>query len=127
MQIRNDYEKEVFNGDIGRIVEVDPEELKLEVLYPGRGRVSYDSEDLGELVPAYAITVHKSQGSKYPCVVILLLKQHYMLLQRNLLYTAVTRAKERVVLVGSRQAVAMAVGNDRPIQRYTHLARRLKR
>jgi len=127
MQIRNDYEKEVFNGDIGRIVEVDPEELKLEVLYPGRGRVRYAHEEFEELVPAYAITVHKSQGSEYPCVVIVLLKQHYMLLQRNLLYTAVTRAKERVVLVGSRQAVGMAVRNDRPIQRYTRLARRLKR
>jgi exodeoxyribonuclease V alpha subunit len=126
MQIRNDYDKEVFNGDIGRIVAVDPEELKLEVLYPGRGRVSYAQEDLDELVPAYAITVHKSQGSEYPCVVIVLLKQHYMLLQRNLLYTAVTRARERVIVVGSRQAIAMAVRNDRPIQRYTYLARRLR-
>jgi exodeoxyribonuclease V alpha subunit len=126
MQIRNDYDKEVFNGDIGRIVAVDPEELKLEVLYPGRGRVSYAQEDLDELVPAYAITVHKSQGSEYPCVVLLLLKQHYLLLQRNLLYTAVTRARERVVVVGSKQAVAMAVGNDKPIQRYTRLAQRLK-
>jgi exodeoxyribonuclease V alpha subunit len=126
MQIRNDYEKEVFNGDIGRIVEVDSEELQLEVLYPGRGRVSYAQEDLDELVVAYAITVHKSQGSEYPCVVIVLLKQHYMLLQRNLLYTAVTRARERVIVVGSRQAIAMAVRNDRPIQRYTYLARRLR-
>jgi len=126
MQVRNDYEKEVFNGDIGRIVEVDPEGLKLEVRYPGRGRVGYAQEDLDELVPAYAITVHKSQGSEYPCVVLVLLKQHYLLLQRNLLYTAVTRAKERVVLVGSRQAVGMAVRNDRPIQRYARLAQRLK-
>jgi len=127
MQVRNDYEKEVFNGDIGRIVEVDPEEFTLEVRYPGRGRVFYAQEELDELVPAYAITVHKSQGSEYPCVVLVLLRQHYLLLQRNLLYTAVTRARERVVLVGSRQAVGMAVGNDRPVQRYSRLASRLQR
>ena len=125
MQVRNDYAKEVFNGDIGRVAAVDPEGLTLEVAFPGRGRVVYAQEELEQLVPAYAITIHKSQGSEYPCAVLVLLRQHYLLLQRNLLYTAITRARERVVLVGSRQAVAMAVRNARPVRRYSRLARRL--
>lgn len=124
MQIRNNYEKDVFNGDIGRISFVDMEEKTLCVRYDDR-TVGYDADELDELVPAYAISIHKSQGSEYPAVVIPLLTQHYVLLQRNLIYTAVTRGKRLVVLVGEPKALAMAIKNNRMQKRYTWLARRL--
>ena len=120
MQIKNNYEKDTFNGDIGRIVGIDPEEQKLRVAFDGRP-VDYEWSELDELVLAYAISVHKSQGSEYPAVVIPLLPQHYVMLQRNLLYTAITRGKRLVVLVGSRRAVAMAVKNNKVRHRYTNL------
>ncbi|MFQ5858621.1 MAG: ATP-dependent RecD-like DNA helicase [Anaerolineae bacterium] len=126
MQIRNNYEKEVFNGDIGRIVAVDRDEQQIQVWYPDRGRVSYALTDLNELVLAYAITIHKSQGSEYRAVVFPLLTQHYLMLQRNLLYTAVTRAKELVVLVGSKKAMGIAVHNDKELGRYSKLRDRLR-
>lgn len=125
MQIKNNYEKEVFNGDIGRIARINPEEQEIQVQYEDR-RVSYDYSDLDELVLAYAISVHKSQGSEYPAVVLPLLKQHFVMLQRNLLYTAITRAKKLLVIVGDKKALAMAVRNARPQERYTSLQRRLK-
>ena len=125
MQIRNNYEKDVYNGDIGRIVQVDAEEQEIWVQFEDR-RVSYDYADLDELVLAYAISVHKSQGSEYPAVVLSLLNQHYVMLQRNLLYTAITRAKKLLVIVGDKKALAMAVKNARPQRRYTGLQRRLK-
>jgi exodeoxyribonuclease V alpha subunit len=125
MQIRNDYEREVYNGDIGRIREVDPETRELLVAFDGR-TVPYDFSDLDELVPAYAVSVHKSQGSEYPAVVIPLLTQHYLLLQRNLIYTAVTRGKRLVVIVGTAKALAIAVKNARTEKRYSHLACRLR-
>jgi len=124
MQITNNYEKEVFNGDIGRVVEVEHEEQNLAVKYEDRV-VDYDWSQLDELVLAYAISIHKSQGSEYPAVVIPILSQHYIMLQRNLLYTAITRAKKLVVLVGSKQAIAMATRNSRVQHRYTALAARL--
>jgi len=124
MQIINNYEKEVFNGDIGRVVGIEHEEQKLTVKYEDRA-VDYDWSQLDELVLAYAISIHKSQGSEYPAVVIPLLSQHYIMLQRNLLYTAITRAKRLVVLVGSRRAIAIATRNNRIQQRYTALATRL--
>lgn len=124
MQIRNNYDKEVFNGDLGRIVRVDREEQTVMVRVEGRD-VSYDFSEMDELVHAYAVSVHKSQGSEYPAVVIPLLTQHYMLLQRNLLYTAVTRGKKLVVLVGTRKALAIAVRNDRREKRYSLLAERI--
>jgi len=120
MQTKNNYEKDTFNGDIGRVVGIDPEEQKLRVAYDGRP-VDYEWSELDELVPAYAISVHKSQGSEYPAVVIPILPQHYVMLQRNLLYTAITRGKRMVVLVGSRRAVAMAVKNNKVRHRYTNL------
>ena len=125
MQIRNNYEKEVFNGDIGLISGIDPEKQTLVVTYDER-QVHYDSVDLDEIVLAYAITVHKSQGSEYPAVILPLLPQHFLLLQRNLIYTAVTRGRRLVVIVGSRKALAMGVHNDTAIKRFTCLEKRLK-
>ncbi|MEW6274523.1 MAG: ATP-dependent RecD-like DNA helicase [Bacillota bacterium] len=126
MQIKNNYEKEVFNGDIGRIARIDLEEQEIQVQFEDR-RVSYDYSDLDELTLAYAVSVHKSQGSEYPVVVLPLLKQHFVMLQRNLLYTAITRAKKLLVIVGDKKALAMAVRNARPQERYTGLQRRLRR
>ncbi|MGE5554209.1 MAG: ATP-dependent RecD-like DNA helicase [Betaproteobacteria bacterium] len=128
MQIRNNYQKGVFNGDIGRIIDLDPEEGALLVEFAGvaEGPVPYDRPELDELVLSYAITVHKAQGSEYPAVVLPLLTQHYLMLQRNLLYTAITRARRQVTLVGSSKAIAMAVRNNRRERRYTRLAERLR-
>jgi exodeoxyribonuclease V alpha subunit len=125
MQIRNNYEKEVFNGDIGRIESIDAERQAVVVVYEGRS-VSYDYLELDEIVLAYAISVHKSQGSEYPAVVIPILPQHYLLLQRNLIYTAVTRAKRLVVITGSKKALAMGVMNERTLKRHTFLTERLR-
>ena len=124
MQIRNNYEKDVFNGDIGRICSLDVDERELTVRYDDRN-VIYGFEELDELVPAYAISVHKSQGSEYPAVVIPVLTQHYIMLQRNLVYTGVTRGRKLVVLVGSRRALHMAIANNKTQKRYTWLAHRL--
>jgi exodeoxyribonuclease V alpha subunit len=124
MQTINNYEKEVFNGDIGRIVEIDPEEQRLLVRFEDRV-VGYEWSELDQLVLAYAISIHKSQGSEYPAVVVPILSQHYVMLQRNLLYTAITRARRLVVLVGSKRAIAMVVRNSRVQHRYTGLAARL--
>lgn len=125
MQIRNNYEKDVFNGDIGQVCYVDAEERELTVRFEDKN-VLYAQDELDELVPAYAISVHKSQGSEYPAVVIPILTQHYMLLQRNLLYTAVTRGKKLVIIVGSVRAMQMAVHNNKTHKRYTWLAERLR-
>jgi exodeoxyribonuclease V alpha subunit len=124
MQIRNNYELEVFNGDLGRIHAVDAEAQEVTVLYDGRP-VVYSWGDLDELVPGYACTIHKSQGSEYPAVVIPLHTQHYVLLQRNLLYTGITRGRRLVVLVGSRKAAAIAVRTNKVQARWTRLAARL--
>ncbi len=124
-KIRNNYDKQVFNGDIGRIVHIDPKVKRLDVQHDQR-MVSYDFEELDEVMLAYAVSVHKSQGSEYPAVVIPVTTQHYLLLQRNLIYTAVTRARKLVVLVGSRRALAIAVKNNAPGERYTRLSDRLK-
>jgi len=125
MQLRNNYDKDVFNGDIGTITTLDLEEQTMAVNVDGRP-VTYDWVDADELVLAYAASVHKAQGSEYPCVVLPLLTQHYLMLQRNLLYTAVTRAKKLVVIVGSRKALAMAVKNNKVAQRYSALDVRLR-
>ncbi len=120
MQIRNNYDKDVFNGDIGRITGIYPDVQEVIIMFDGR-RVIYDFADLDEIVLAYAVSVHKSQGSEYPAVVIPILTQHYLLLQRNLIYTAITRGRELVVLVGSRKALAIGIRNDKSQKRYTYL------
>jgi exodeoxyribonuclease V alpha subunit len=124
MQIRNNYDKEVFNGDIGRVSRIDAAGRVLWATFDGR-ELAYESGDLDELVLAYAVSVHKSQGSEYPAVIIPILTQHYVMLQRNLIYTAITRGRELAVLIGSRKALAIGVHNDKPRLRYTRLAERL--
>ena len=124
MQIRNDYDKEVYNGDIGEIAAIDLEMQHLTVMMDGRA-VRYDFLELDELVHAFAISVHKSQGSEFPAVVLPILTSHYMMLQRNLLYTAVTRARRLVVLVGQPKAIAMAVRNNAVTERHTGLRERI--
>jgi exodeoxyribonuclease V alpha subunit len=124
MQIRNDYDKDVFNGDIGYVAGVDLVEHTLVIDFEGR-KVTYDWSEADQLVLAYAISVHKSQGAEFPAVVLPVITQHYMMLQRNLLYTAVTRAKKLCVLAGSRRAIGIAVKNDRVSNRNTALAERL--
>jgi len=125
MQIRNNYDLEVFNGDIGRVVGIDAENRSAEVRYDDRV-VAYDYADLDELVLAYACSIHKAQGSEYPAVVIPVHTQHYVMLQRNLLYTALTRGKRLVVLIGTKKALAIAVKNNRIDERHTRLAERLR-
>ena len=120
MQIENDYDKEVYNGDIGYIDDVDPEDGELTASFDGRS-ITYGFGELDTLVPAYAATIHKSQGSEYPAVVIPVLTQHYAMLQRNLLYTGVTRGKRLVVLVGQKKAVAIAVRNVSGRRRWSKL------
>ncbi len=125
MQLRNNYDKDVFNGDMGIIQVIDLEDQELVIDMEGK-RVTYDFSDLDEITLAYAISVHKSQGSEYPVVVLPMLTQHYMMLQRNLFYTAITRAKKMVVIVGTRKAMAIAVKNDKIAQRWTALQERLQ-
>ena len=124
MQLRNDYEREVYNGDMGRVSAADPESGQVTVEFEGRS-VEYKSADLGALMPAYAVSVHKAQGAEFPAVIVPLLTQHFPLLQRNLLYTAVTRGKRLVVIVGSRKALAIALKNDKPRKRNSRLAVKL--
>ncbi|MCT4625709.1 ATP-dependent RecD-like DNA helicase [Halodesulfovibrio sp.] len=125
MQLRNNYDKDVFNGDIGRICVVNTEDKKLTVRFDDEKNVIYDFNELDELVPAYAISIHKSQGSEYQAVVIPVLTQHYVLLQRNLIYTGVTRGKKLVILVGSSKALTMAIKNNKMQKRFTYLSQRL--
>lgn len=125
IQTVNNYDKEVFNGDIGTITSIDLEEAELTIEFDGR-EVKYDVHELDEVSLAYAASIHKSQGSEYPAVVIPLAMQHYMLLERNLLYTGVTRGKKLVVVVGQPKALAMAVKNKRAARRLTALAERLR-
>jgi exodeoxyribonuclease V alpha subunit len=120
MQIENDYDKEVYNGDIGYVEDVDPDAGELSAVFDGRP-VNYGFGELDTLVPAYAATIHKSQGSEYPAVVIPILTQHYPMLQRNLLYTGITRGKRLVVLVGQKKAVAIAVRNASGRRRWSKL------
>jgi exodeoxyribonuclease V alpha subunit len=125
MQIRNNYSLEVWNGDLGRIEAIAEETREVDVRFDDRV-VRYDYADLDELVLGYACSIHKSQGSEYPAVVIPLHTQHYVMLQRNLLYTAITRARKLAVLVGSRRALAIAVKNSRLEERCTRLEERLR-
>ena len=121
---RNNYERDIFNGDLGRIIEINTRTSHVGVKFDQRV-VDLEFGELDELTHAYAITVHKSQGSEYRGVVIPILTQHYVMLQRNLLYTAVTRATELVILVGSHRAIALAVQNNQAQRRYSRLDVRL--
>lgn len=124
MQLRNDYDKQVFNGDIGFIASMDKIQRCLQVNFDNR-LVEYDFSELDQLSLAYAVSIHKAQGSEYPAVVIPFTTQHYVMLQRNLIYTALTRASRLAVLVGTKQALAIAIGNNAPQLRYTGLAAKL--
>ena len=125
MQLRNNYYKEVFNGDIGQVLGVAGDTGQLQVDFDGRV-IPYDPGEKEEITLAYAITVHKSQGNEFPAVLLVLTTQHYLLLQRNLLYTGITRGRHLVVLLGSKKALGMAISNDKPVRRYTYLAARLR-
>lgn len=126
LQLRNNYDKEVYNGDVGIVERVDEGEQELVVRFDDEREVRYAYSELDELELAYAVSIHKSQGSEYPCVVIPLLTQHYVMLQRNLLYTAITRGKRCVVIVGQGRAVGIAVRNDESKRRGSFLAERLR-
>jgi exodeoxyribonuclease V alpha subunit len=125
MQLKNNYYKEVFNGDIGQVAGFIPDTGQLMVEFDGR-KVFYDSGEGDEITLAYAVTVHKAQGSEFPGVIIILTTHHYLLLQRNLLYTALTRGRRLVVLLGTKRALAMAIKNDQPVRRYTDLTAKLR-
>jgi exodeoxyribonuclease V alpha subunit len=124
IQTENDYDKDVFNGDIGQIVKIDPVEREVTIRFDQR-EVVYDFGELDEIALAYAITIHKSQGSEFPAIVTPLAMQQYLLLQRNLVYTGITRGKKLVVLIGQRRALAMAVRNNKTESRFTGLLSRL--
>jgi len=124
MQLRNNYDKDVYNGDVGFVKSVEPESRSMVVLFDGRP-VQYGPGDLDELVLAYAMTVHKSQGSEYPAVIVMIHTQHYVMLQRNLLYTAITRGRKLVLLIGVPYAVERAIANNSVRERRTSLAERL--
>jgi exodeoxyribonuclease V alpha subunit len=125
IQTENDYKKEVFNGDIGAIEKIDPVEQELSIRFDDR-LVKYDFGELDEVSLAYAVTIHKSQGSEFPAVVMPVAMQHYMLLQRNLIYTGITRAKQLLVVVGQKKALGLAVRNDQSRKRYSGLLQSLK-
>jgi exodeoxyribonuclease V alpha subunit len=120
MQLRNNYDKNVFNGDIGSVVGTDNENKTMYISFEGR-MVDYKFEDLDEITLAYAVTVHKSQGSEFPCIILPLTTSHYMMLQRNLLYTAITRATKLLILIGTKRALAMGVNNNKVRNRFTSL------
>jgi exodeoxyribonuclease V alpha subunit len=125
IQTENNYKKEIFNGDIGTIEKIDPVEQELSIRFDER-LVTYDYGELDEVSLAYAVTIHKSQGSEFPAVVIPIAMQHYMLLQRNLIYTGITRAKRLLVVVGQRKALGLAVRNDQARKRYSGLLSSLR-
>ena len=125
IQTRNNYDKEVFNGDIGHISSIESQPVKIIVTYDGNRRVNYEPGELDELQPAYAITIHKSQGSEFPCVIIPLAMAHFVMLERSLIYTAVTRGKKLVVIVGESKALGMAVRQAGARKRWTGLKERL--
>jgi exodeoxyribonuclease V alpha subunit len=124
MQTQNNYDKDVYNGDIGFIQSIDTVEQYLNVNFEGR-TVIFDWSEVDQLTLAYVISVHKAQGSEFPAVVMPIVTQHYTMLQRNLLYTAITRARKLCVLAGSRRAISMAVRNNKVAQRFTALEWRL--
>ncbi len=125
MQLKNDYNKEVFNGDLGMVMDIDHTEKEVIINFDERDIV-YDYADLNEITLAWATSIHKSQGSEYPVVILPLYTQHYVMLSRNLFYTGLTRAKQLALIVGSEKAIAIAVKQVKQQQRYTRLKERLE-
>jgi exodeoxyribonuclease V alpha subunit len=125
MQIRNNYDKEVFNGDIGKVTDIDKQAYRVTVNFDGR-KIDYAREEINELVLAYAISVHKAQGSEYQAVVLPLMTQHYIMLQRNLFYTALSRARKLCCIVGSYKALHIAINNNKPVNRNCLLQQKLE-
>jgi len=125
LQTKNNYEKDIFNGDLGWVVDADPHECELTVDFDGR-HVPYDSSDMDELTLAYAVSVHKSQGSEYPVVVVPVVTQHFVMLKRNLIYTALTRARKLAVIIGGKKALGIGLGSVGTAKRFTHLRYRLQ-
>jgi exodeoxyribonuclease V alpha subunit len=121
IQTHNNYDKEVFNGDIGHITAIDADPVKLHVRFDAQRLVEYEPGELDELQPAYALTIHKSQGSEFPCVIIPVSTQHYVLLERSLIYTAITRAKKLCILVGDERALSLAISKQESRKRFTGL------
>ena len=126
MQIRNNYGKDVFNGDIGEVTGIDKEDHTLEITYDGGKKVTYEEYEMDEVVLAYATTIHKSQGSEFPVIVVPVSMGHFVMLQKNLIYTAVTRAKKLCILVGTKGAIQYAINNIKPLERNTKLKDRIK-
>lgn len=126
MQVKNNYEKNIFNGDIGFITLIDDDDDKIRIKFDRR-EIEYTLSDLDEIMPAYAITIHKSQGSEFPIVVIPVTNRHYVMLQRNLIYTGITRAKQICVLVGNVRALSYAVDRQLICSRNSRLAERLQK
>ena len=124
MQLKNDYNKEVFNGDLGIVMNIDQTEKEVIINFDERD-VVYDYADLNEITLAWATSIHKSQGSEYPVVILPLYTQHYVMLSRNLFYTGLTRAKQLALIVGSEKAIAIAIKQVKQQQRYTRLKQRL--
>ncbi len=125
MQTKNDYDKQIYNGDIGYLREISTEDQLLTVEIDGR-QIEFDWNEVDQLTLAYAVTVHKSQGSEFPAIIMPILTQQYIMLQRNLFYTAITRAKKLCILVGHKKAIAIAVKNDKVSQRWSRLAERMQ-
>jgi exodeoxyribonuclease V alpha subunit len=126
MQIRNNYEKEVYNGDIGKITEMDLTEQTLKTVFDSRV-ITYEFTEIDELVLAYAVSIHKYQGSECPCVIIPIHTSHFKMLYRNLLYTGLTRGKKRVIFIGMKKALAIAIKNEEVLKRYTGLKQAVQR
>jgi exodeoxyribonuclease V alpha subunit len=124
IQLRNNYDKGLFNGDIGRVITADPAKGTLVADFDGE-KHTFERGELGDLALAYAVSIHKSQGSEYPVVIVVLLKAHFMMLQRNLIYTAITRGRKKVFIVGEPAAFSMAVRNAESKARFTHLRQKL--
>jgi exodeoxyribonuclease V alpha subunit len=120
MQLKNNYDKNVFNGDIGIITDINTEDRILTIDFDERS-ITYEYEELDEIVHAYAISIHKSQGSEYAAAIIIIFTQHFTLLQRNLVYTAITRAKKLCIVIGQSKAIAMAIRNNKGNERKTFL------
>jgi exodeoxyribonuclease V alpha subunit len=125
MQLKNSYDKGVFNGDMGLIVQINSEDNTLVVDFEGNW-VTYESTEIDQIIHSYCVSIHKSQGSEFPVSVVVLHTTHYMMLQRNLVYTAITRAKNLAIVIGSKSAFYRAVQNNRSVRRYTGLQERLK-